>query len=217
MTDIMNRNRELKGWLLRERIPQGDGPHPLILMLHGWTGDEDAMWVFASRLPSNAMLVAPRGLYPAPMGGFSWQPQMAKLWPWVDDFNPAVEALLELLTDENFPQADFSQLRLLGFSQGAALAFTFALTYPEQVRSFAGLSGFLPDGVQPLVNQLPLEGKNAFLAHGTQDQLVPVARARQAAQLLGQAGARVSYCEDDVGHKLSSSCFKGLKFFFARN
>jgi predicted esterase len=54
------------------------------------------------------------------------------------------------------------------------------------------------------------------MAHGTQDALVPVARARQARQILLEAGAQVTYCEDDVGHKLSASCFRGLETFFAR-
>jgi hypothetical protein len=33
--------------------------------------------------------------------------------------------------------------------------------------------------------------------------------------LLELGGASVIYCEDDVGHKLSSSCFRGMETFFA--
>ena len=102
----------------------------------------------------------------------------------------------------------------VGFSQGAALAYTFALLYPEGVSSLAGLSGFLPDGALTLAKGQPLKRKPIFLAHGTQDELVPVKRARQAVKLLEQAGAQVTYCEDDVGHKLSVSCFRGLESFF---
>ena len=56
-----------------------------------------------------------------------------------------------------------------------------------------------------------------FLAHGAFDEIVPVGRAREAVKLLGQAGAQVTYCEDDVGHKLSLSCFQSLQTFFVRN
>ena len=68
--------RQLDGWVLRQRTPEGPGPHPLMLLLHGWTGDENAMWIFANRLPKNVLLVAPRGIYPTALGGYSWQPAL---------------------------------------------------------------------------------------------------------------------------------------------
>jgi predicted esterase len=52
------------------------------------------------------------------------------------------------------------------------------------------------------------------MAHGTLDELVPVVRARQAVALLQQAGAQVDYCEDNVGHKLSATCFRSMQVFF---
>jgi hypothetical protein len=32
--------------------------------------------------------------------------------------------------------------------------------------------------------------------------------------LLEKAGATVTYCEEDVGHKLSAGCFRGLESYF---
>ncbi len=172
------------------------------------------MWVFASHLPEEAMILAPRGLYPAELGGVSWQSQDSRVFPEVEAFRPAVDALSKLLTPANFPLADWSQLRLVGFSQGAALAYTFSLLHPERIRSLAGLSGFMPEGAADLAVAQPLRGKSAFITHGTRDDLVPVARARQAVRVLQDAGAQVVYCEDDVGHKLSASCFRGMQTFF---
>jgi phospholipase/carboxylesterase len=214
MENLAPQSLEIDGWIFRQRVPYGGGPHPLILMLHGWTGDEQSMWVFSSRLPLNAMLLAPRGLYEAPGGGYTWHPHRVKAWPWVDDFQPSIEALRHVLTPENFPSVDFSNVSMVGFSQGAALAFSYGLLYPYQVKVLAGLSGFLPDGAEALVRNRPLADKQVFLAHGAKDELVPVERARQAARLLEQAGAQVMYCEDDVGHRLSRSCFRGMQAFF---
>jgi len=207
----------LDGWPMRLRLPATPSPHPLILMLHGWTGDENAMWIFAARLPAEALLVAPRGLYPSALGGYGWHPEVAGAWSSVSDFRPAAQKINEILIPENFPSADFSSLRLVGFSQGAALAFVYALLYPAQVKSLAGLSGFLPDGAGSLVEGQPLRDRPIFMAHGTRDELVPVERARRAADLLRQAGAQVHYCEDDVGHKLSLDCFRALQTFFEHN
>ena len=199
---------------LRIREVEGDGPLPVILLLHGWTGDENAMWVFASRLPKDALLVAPRGLYPTPFGGYGWHPHTKDRWPWVDDFLPATESLRELINAENFPGGDLTRLSIVGFSQGAALSFAFFMRYPYLVKSVAGLSGFLPQGAEALARNKPLQDKNIFIAHGNQDTLVPVSKARQAVEILKSAGAKVTYCEDDVGHKLSANCFNGLESFF---
>jgi phospholipase/carboxylesterase len=204
---------EIGDWVISQRIPKSDGQHPVIFLLHGWTGDESSMWVFASRLPDDALLIAPRAPYTAPMGGYAWHERRSNDWPWIDDFKPAVDSLLEIMTVNYFPLADFNRLQLVGFSQGAALAFSFALLNPERTGSIAGLSGFMPDGAHAIVQDRPLAGKRAFLAHGTKDELVPVEKARQAAGLLEQAGAQVTYCEHDVGHKLSSDCFTSLSEF----
>jgi phospholipase/carboxylesterase len=202
-------------WQLRVRIPQDAGAHPALVMLHGWTGDENAMWVFGAQLPPRYLLLAPRAPYPAPMGGYSWYARQASAWPALEDFRPAVEGILDLLRQLNFPGADFSSFHLLGFSQGAALSYALALLYPARVLSVAALAGFMPTEAASLVGAQPLRGKPVYVAHGVRDAMVPVEQARLAVDLLQAAGAEVSYCETDVGHKLSVSCFKDLKAFFA--
>jgi phospholipase/carboxylesterase len=208
-----------EGWTVMLRRPPGPGPHPVFVLLHGWTGDENVMWVFADRLPKNSLLLTLRGLHPTPQGGFGWQPRLRRGWPTVEELLPASQAILDLL--ERLPAlpalsgADFRQPGWVGFSQGAAVGFTLGLTQPQRVRMIIGLSGFVPDGAARLVPSQPLTGKPVFIAHGAQDEIVPVARARQAVELLSVAGAQVTYCEDDVGHKLSANCFRGMQEFTA--
>ena len=90
---------------------------------------------------------------------------LERTWPDLEDFRPAMDALWNFLTPQNFPSADLAQIRLVGFSQGAALGYGLALAYPQRVQAFAGLSGFAPGGVEPLVKAQPLAGKALF--HGT--------------------------------------------------
>jgi phospholipase/carboxylesterase len=59
-----------------------------------------------------------------------------------------------------------------------------------------------------------LEGKPFFVAHGTRDETVNVERARASIAILEQAGAIVTYCEDEVGHKVSANCLRALREFF---
>jgi len=215
----MEKQREvvtIQDWTFRIQKPRIAGPYRVILLLHGWTGDEDAMWVFASRLPQDALLVAPRGLFATPLGGYGWHPHEIGSWPWVDDFQPVIEELLEILCSDPFPDSDCSSVSMVGFSQGAALAFAFGMLFPARVNLIAGLSGFMPQGAEAIARNKPLRDKHIFLAHGSQDQIVPVDRARSAVKVLESAGAEVSYCEDDVGHKLSTSCYQGLQNYFER-
>jgi len=69
--------------------------------------------------------------------------------------------------------------------------------------------------MEEIIAKKPLAGKQMFVAHGTQDNLVPMDRARASMALLEQAGARLTYCEAEVGHKVSADCLRGLEAFFA--
>jgi phospholipase/carboxylesterase len=117
---------------------------------------------------------------------------------------------------------DAAQFTVAGFSQGAALTYTLALLYPERIRTFAALSGFLPAGSEALLrasrgvrlDARVLEGKRVFVAHGRQDDMVPVERARSAVALLEASGVEVDYCESDSGHKVGKDCVRGMGSFF---
>jgi phospholipase/carboxylesterase len=206
----------INDWVMRYRRPEGAGPFPVLLMLHGWTGDEDSMWIFAPRLLHNAILIAPRGLFTTSGTGYSWHPEISKPWPWVNDFKESVEKLFDTVSNRNFPDGDFSELHIIGFSQGAALAYSMTLISPERVTSVGGLSGFLPDGAFSWLKPDRLKGLPAFIAHGTEDELVPIERARMSVGSMQDAGAIVTYCEDNVGHKLSAKCFRGLEAFYKK-
>jgi phospholipase/carboxylesterase len=184
------------------------------LLLHGWTGDENSMWTFARDLPTTAWLIAPRAPYVA-TSGYSWRPMHPGL-PRYDDLRPAAAMLTDLIDRWGIANAvDTGQLDLLGFSQGAAMCMTFALTYPARVGRFALLAGFPPPGVDRFTASRPLEGKPVFCAHGALDETVPVKYAQLAVQILEACGASVTYCEAQVGHKVGAECRRELASFFA--
>ena len=207
---------EIGEWVIRYREPDGDGPHPVIWLFHGWLGDEDSMWVFASQLPEHYLILAPRGPYSQERGGFGWYPEGKQGWPSVTDFVPAIDQVNELM--ENWPLtapwADFDQFRLAGFSQGAAMAYSYTVRNLDRVQAVAGLAGFLPEDADNDLEQNDLGELTVYVSHGTRDKLVPIEKARSAVQRFDRAGAEVTFCESEVGHKLSRDCFKGLEVFF---
>lgn len=210
-------------WTLRVRPPVDDTPGPVLLMIHGWTGDENSLWIFTPRLPKSYYLLALRGRYPADTGGYGWVKEHGESLSSTFDFGPAVAAVKSLLQElqaeqssssSPFRLADFSRLSLMGFSQGAALSYCLLLDDPPRYQRLAALAGFLPPESDSALTPGKLTGKPIFIGHGTVDETVPVDLARQAVEKLESAGADVTYCEDAVGHKLSANCFRGLAEFF---
>lgn len=211
---------EFEDWTLRIRKTNHPAPR-LLLMLHGFTGDENSMWVFARDLPSHYWIVAPRAPHITEPSGYSWRPLQASDFgrPSLEQLRPAAEALIKLVDAYQLSAGiDASPERrrridVMGFSQGAAMSNLLVFLYPERIRKTGILAGFVPSGLDELVAKRPLAGKPFFVAHGTKDETVPVDRARASIEILQQAGAQVTYCEDEVGHKVSLTCLRALKDF----
>jgi phospholipase/carboxylesterase len=200
------------------RIRESPDPSPrFLLLIHGLTGDENSMWVFARDLPAHYWMVAPRAPHTAQPSGYSWRPPPFETMdgPSLEQLKQNAEALIRLV-DAYAASAgiEASTFDVMGFSQGAAMSNVLAFLYPNRVGKTGILAGFIPHGLEELVSQRPLEGKSFFVAHGTKDERVTVERARSSVALLEQAGAEVTYCEDDVAHKVSLNCLRALKEFF---
>ena len=218
MPDLNNTSLiTFKTWTLR--IRESTRPTPrLLLLIHGHTGDENSMWVFARAMPDHYWMVAPRAPYGAESGGYSWRPPQTGNLDQVGSemLGSTAEALIRLVDEYSASVGiDASVFDVMGFSQGAAVSSLLAFLYPKRIRKTALLAGFVPSGLEELVTQRPLEGKQFFVAHGTKDETVPIDRARASIALLEQARAQVTYCEDQVGHKVSVTCLRALQKFFA--
>jgi len=205
------------GWTYRYR-PSPFADARLLLLLHGWTGDEDSMWIFAPGIPRAYAIVAPRAPYPDPEKGYSWRPLVKDAWglPELAQLEPAAKALVEFL--DFIPELHrFTRfpVTLMGFSQGAALSIGLTVLYPDLFSTAVVLSGFLPGKVEDFRSDGTLSGKEFLVAHGRDDKLVPIHRAQQAVSWLREAGAQVTYCESEGGHKVSAGCRRAVERFLA--
>ncbi len=203
-------------WTLRVRHGAREGGR-LLLLLHGWTGDENSMWVFVRDFPPRYWLLAPRAPYPASRGGYSWRVIRPGTWghATLDDLRPSTEALVRFVDEWSLSVGlGARSFDVMGFSQGGALAAVLSLLYPERVGKVAVLSAFVPEGAEPYLRDGALTGKSYFIAHGRLDGLVPPERARRSVALLEEAGARVTFCEAEVGHKVGATCLSALRAFF---
>ncbi len=197
------------------RPPAENGPSNLLLALHGLTGDEHAMEIFFRRIPASYRILSPSAPFSAVLGGRSWVEGERQAAPSLADFDQGLDWLLSLLEHARTLYAARNEIvHALGFSQGAAAGYALAINFPAEVRSIAALSGFLPRGAENSLLSHTLAGLPVFITHGTKDETIPVEAARHAVETLEQAGANVTYCEDEVGHKLSTNCFRSLAQFY---
>jgi phospholipase/carboxylesterase len=106
---------------------------------------------------------------------------------------------------------------LAGFSQGAAIALHTGLRYPEPLAGIMALSMPipLPDKIQPELNpanaRVPL-----FLAHGTQDHVVPYPLGEYGRQLLEQLGLPVEWHSYPMDHTVSREEIADIRAWLGR-
>lgn len=210
---------EDQGWILRYLPPDQPETARILLLLHGWTGNEQVMWIFTRQLAGHFWLFAPRAPLASPEGGYGWIPHGENGWPHLEDFQEVTGKLMEAVqhwaAKAGVPEQSLAQpIDLMGFSQGAAMSYAVAAFHPNRIGRVAGLAGFLPRTNQNFDLRPAYEGREIYVAHGSKDETVPVSMAQETVQVLKSAGAQVTYCESDVGHKLSAGCLRGVGTFF---
>lgn len=114
-----------------------------------------------------------------------------------------VEALIEREKERGIAAA---RIVLAGFSQGCAMTLMTGLRYRERLAGLVGLSGYLPLAATTVAERhdtnrdVPI-----FLAHGTGDPVIPIARARQSRDALVAMGHAVEWHEYAMPHSVCAA------------
>ena len=189
-----------------------DRSGPIVILVHGRAGDAQVMWAFDRVIPSQATVVSLEAFLEDPLGGFSWwymestEPVRPAIVRARDRLCYAIERYIEL---ENLRP---SKRVALGFSQGAVLLSAALLTGKLPLEGLGILAGVPYEGEEPPV----IKGHTRVLiAHGTQDEVLIVDRARVGAERLRALGLDVTYVEEDVGHKVGVQGTRALKEWLA--
>lgn len=216
---------------LLETVEQETGPSPqwTVLWLHGLGADGHD---FAPIVPE---LV--RRDWPALRFVFPHAPQRAvtinggmrmRAWYDIRDFDLAnradetgvmesveqVEALIERENERGVPDA---RIVLAGFSQGGAIALATGLRRSEPLAGLVGLSTYLPAANKAAeflaagATEQPL-----FMAHGTQDPVVPFAAGEHSAALLKMLGFAVDWHAYPMAHQVCAEEIADLGGWLSR-
>jgi phospholipase/carboxylesterase len=182
---------------------------PLLLLLHGVGSNEQDLFELAPYLDERFFIVSTRAPITLGPGAFAWF--HVEFTPTGPVINPAEaensrQCLLAFLAElvEAY-QVDPDRLYLCGFSQGAIMSFSLALTQPRRVAGIVAMSGRILPEVLPLLappetmTKLPM-----LVVHGLYDNVLPIQHGRASQQRLSALPVDLTYREYPMGHEVSA-------------
>jgi phospholipase/carboxylesterase len=198
--------------------PAAGDPAGALVLFHGRGADEFDLYPLLDLLdPERRLLgVTPRGPFSFPPGGAHWYKLQQVGFPDRDTFYVTYDqagAWLDGLLEEHGFQHD--QVVLGGFSQGAVIAYSFALGKGRpRPAALIALSGFIPtvEGFELDLSEIP----PVAIGHGTYDPIIPAEFSRQARKLLEEAGASVLYREYPLSHAIDPAFLVEVRGWLAR-
>ena len=192
--------------LVRQPIIEAGTP-PLLLLLHGIGSNEHDLYGLAPFLDKRFLIISVRAPNTLGPGSYAWFE--ADFTPQGPVINPE-QAEASRITLITFLQeavtsygADPEQVYLMGFSQGAIMSASVALTHPELVAAVVLMSGRILPEIQPLIaSHEELNGLPFLVVHGTADMVLPVSHGRASRQLLSSLPVELTYHEYPMGHEV---------------
>ncbi|MEK5141499.1 alpha/beta hydrolase [Paenibacillus sp. FSL M7-0134] len=158
-----------------------DCTYPTIFTLHGKGSNEQDMFGVVGPLSEEFIIIGIRGDLPM-SGGFQYYELKSLGNPLREQFDRSIEqlqAFVQYATDK-YP-VDPSKRYFLGFSQGAILSMSLALTLGNQLKGIVALNGYVPDFVKTEYALQSTEDVSVFISHGEYDSVFPVSIGHETA------------------------------------
>jgi len=118
-----------------------------------------------------------------------------------DGLRASFAAVLGLIEREIARGVPARRIVLAGFSQGCAITLGAGLRCPHRLAGLAGLSGYLPLAASTAAERHPANHDTPiFLAHGSQDPVVPIQRGSDSRDALQALGAPTEWHSYPMAH-----------------
>jgi phospholipase/carboxylesterase len=167
--------------------PQNTNPKNLVIFLHGYGADGYDLIQLApyfKNILEDSAFISPNAPQKTPFGGYQWfglsDLSPAEITIGVKQAQPALQDIIS--KSLNHYNLEYSDLILVGFSQGTMMALYTALQLPKPIKAVIGFSGALPDSqnLHSIVQSKP----PICLVHGDEDMIVPVQSSIHAKEIL---------------------------------
>ncbi len=192
-------------------------PAPALIGIHGYaqTGPE-FVGLMRKIAPTRFAAVAPQGLNQLPVRtsgrvAFHWMSSFEKA-DSIERNGLFLKLMIESLAKDG--TIDPTRVYLLGFSQGASVAFRFAQRHPELVRGVISACSDLPPDVAADLS--PFDSIPALIIYSNSDPIVPGKVSEIAYSQLREAGVAVEALTFAEGHKIPSSIHSDIRDWMER-
>jgi phospholipase/carboxylesterase len=126
-------------------------------------------------------------------------------------------AIVALIAQEVARGIPAERIVLAGFSQGCAMALHTGLRLPQRLAGIMALSGYLPLADRFTAERHPANAQTpVFMAHGTQDPVVVIARGEASRDALAALGQPVEWHSYPMPHSLHPREISDISAFLAR-
>lgn len=206
------------------RLPARSGrARQLVVFLHGYGADGNDLIAIGrewAHLLPDAEFVAPNAPEPCTMSGFGRQwfgltfREPDERWKGVQKARPALDSFLDSeLARMGLPD---SALALVGFSQGTMMALHTGLRRRQAPGAIVGYSGTL-EGAERIGQEVSARPP-ILLAHGDQDEVIPIDALFMAVEALAAADIPCEWhLSIGVGHGIDPEAMRhGAEFIAAR-
>ena len=200
--------------MVRQPIIEAGTP-PLLLLLHGVGSNEHDLYGLAPFLDKRFLIISVRAPNTLGAGSYAWfevdfTPQGPVINP--EQAEASRETLITFLQEAITAYgADSRQVYLMGFSQGAIMSASVALTRPDLVAGAVLMSGRILPEIQPLIaSREELAGFPFLVVHGTADMVLPISYGRASRELLSSLPVDLTYREYPMGHEVSQGSLRDV-------
>src|SRR5947209_12280623 len=183
--------------LVRQPLVKSASP-PLLVLLHGVGSNEYDLFGLAPYLDKRFLIISVRAPYTLGPDSFAWfeinfTPQGIIIQP--EQAEASRNTLIAFLNEAvDSYHADPRQVYLMGFSQGAIISASVALTRPELVAGVVLMSGRILPQIEPLIaSHEELDGLPFLVVHGTADMVLPITHGRASRQFLPSLPVDLTY------------------------
>ena len=177
----------------------GEDAATTLLLLHGTGGNETDLVPLGRMIAPGATLISPRGKV-LENGMPRFFKRLAEGVFDQEDLKARTAELREFIAAaEQAYEIEPGSMTAVGYSNGANIAASLLLTYPEALQRAVLLRAMVPFEMESLPD---LSGKTVLISAGKQDPLIPADQTEVLAGMLREAGADASLEWLAPGHGL---------------
>ena len=190
---------------------------PVIILLHGYGSNEEDLFGLANAFDNRFLTFSLRAPDNANGQGYCWYsldflPDKKFKYNYSQAQQSKAKIFSFISKACKVYKADSNQVFILGFSQGAILAYDMVLSRPEKIKGMVGLSGKILDESKKIKTDVnKLNAVKIFIGHGTMDNVIDFNEGLAAEKFLKHDKKNINFNSYEIVHTISGKELNDIK------